>query len=476
MYRVATREGAEAAYHADAGERVQHGYVASSEDRPAVRVRQRTAVAAVVLFALGACSAEPRPSPTEVVAPRTSSPTGSPPGSPQAETVAPTSTPEQAAWVDAGSLTLSRWSTRATTIAGGRLLVVGADNICAPGGVGPESAITEVGDPLTGRWVEGGPLPRPREAFILKPLPDGSALVIGGLTDRVEGVGFQSFSSTFRFDPDTLSWQRSGDLNVARQAPLTAVLADGRILVAGGWYRDGGSQFTALRSAEIFDPETATWTTTGLMANARVRVPVGGSAATLADGRVLVISRNADRSADLSAELYDPASGQWSSAGSPRIEAGGLVPLRDGGALAISGTTFGGYPDPTISLPDPTTGRTARFDPRSGTWRDAASTLGKFTDRSFVTLADGRVLAAGGQRRNLDPGQPAFVAEAELYDPASDSWVATAPLPDQRGGATPVLLADGSVVLVGGAQGAWPGGSGSCPGSSDTAIRYMPRG
>ena len=79
-----------------------------------------------------------------------------------------------------------------------------------------------------------------------------------------------------------------------------ALLADGTVLVYGGFIRGGAG------SAEVFDPTTETWTA--------VQPPIyghaQGSATLLPDGRVLVAGTEG---ATRSAELYDPSTGMWTA-------------------------------------------------------------------------------------------------------------------------------------------------------------------
>ena len=71
-----------------------------------------------------------------------------------------------------------------------------------------------------------------------------------------------------------------------------------------------------------------------------------------------------------------------------------------------------------------------------------------------ATLADGRVLVAGGERDTcgVDYCGETYVAleAASLYDPATDTWTALPPMPEPRAGGVAVTLADGSVLIVGG--------------------------
>ena len=56
-------------------------------------------------------------------------------------------------------------------------------------------------------------------------------------------------------------------------------------------------------------------------------------------------------------------------------------------------------------------------------------------------LADGRVLVAGDNSVTID---------AEVYDPATDSWTATGPMIQPRQGHFATLLQDGRVLVAGG--------------------------
>src|SRR2546423_9243572 len=87
------------------------------------------------------------------------------------------------------------------------------------------------------------------------------------------------------------------------------------------------------------------------------------------------------------------------------------------------------------------------YDPATGTWSPAGSFD---TGRVFHTatlLADGKVLVAAGRGR--DSG---FIelASAELYDPATGTWSATGSLSTARYDHTATLMPNGIVVVAGG--------------------------
>jgi hypothetical protein len=87
-------------------------------------------------------------------------------------------------------------------------------------------------------------------------------------------------------------------MTAARDGSTATLLADGRVLIAGG-VGDSGQ----LATAELYDPATGSFSPTDSMATARA----DNTAVLLADGRVLVAGGENDASLYLaSAELYQP--------------------------------------------------------------------------------------------------------------------------------------------------------------------------
>ena len=356
----------------------------------------------------------------------------------------PSTGPGGTGWFSAGTMHFGRLNTSLVSITGGRVLAVGGGMGCvinspaAPN----ENHPAEIWDPDTSDWTAGPSLPRARAYFIAVPLPDGSAMVSGGVTSDPP----QSFSSTFRFDPDRLKWIRSGDLNTARSGPAAAILADGRVLIAGGTYMDWVTSFGRIRdldTVELFDPVEESWTKTTSMGLRVINEAVG-----LSDGRVLVIGAG-------KSEVFDPSTARWSPGGELR-SAESVVALNDGSALALN------------------EGRALRFVPETREWVPTGPMVTQNAGRrALVALADGRALAAGGVLFETFPYE--YVAAAEVYDPAADTWTTTAAMPTPRGGGTTLLLTDGSVLLAGGVAD-WPETDdlGNCGTPAVDALRFVP--
>jgi N-acetylneuraminic acid mutarotase len=435
----------------------------------------------VSLFVSGCASATrptATPAPSGSPAPSTPAPLTPPPS---ISSSAPP-TERAATWLDAGDLNEARNATHAVLVGADDILVVGSDYLtswlsaCGASTNGSDSV--ELGDPTSGVWKKTTALRSLRDEPAVVSLSDGRALLTGGAAG--EDIGWSAYSSTYVFDPTSRQWSRSGLLNTARTETAATLLLDGRVLVAGGLYLDRSApeQTRALDSGEVWDPRTGAWSRTRPMAETRI----GASAVTLADGRVLVVggSMNRERAPIelASAEIYDPASGSWNTGGALTTARSGfaLVALNDGGALAAGG--IGGLGTTRLEY----LSSIERFDPVSSTWSAAADLPVPVAGASGIRLADGRVLVAGGAMREaelIDAEAGTYVsgltADAELFDPEAGSWAATTPMPSPRAGASAVLLPDGSAVFVGGSgsEGS-PADTPGCPEADPQVVRYVP--
>ena len=270
------------------------------------------------------------------------------------------------------------------------------------------------------------PLAEGRTAASATRLADGSVLVIGG------GDQFWSvFPLTAElWDPATERFRPAGTLAEGRHSHTATLLPDGRILVAGGFAAPQGGNDVLLASAEVWDPKTETFSTTGSLEVPRA----GQAAALLPDGRVLILGGT--KTSSDATEIWDPATGAFSpgpSMGQPR--GGAAVRLDDGRVLVFGGTED--YPA-TAEVLDPAS---MSFSPTG-----PLTVRGDFTG---ALLADGRVLAIGGNgTRRGTAGQ--------TWDPATGIWTATgSPTGSYSVYQTETLLDDGRALVVSGPAEVW---------------------
>jgi N-acetylneuraminic acid mutarotase len=93
------------------------------------------------------------------------------------------------------------------------------------------------------------------------------------------------------YDPTTGSWSSTGSLGRARSLHTATLLPNGKMLVAGG-DADG----LPSNSAELYDPATGLWSSTGSLGTARS----SHTATLLPNGKVLVAGGKGNRSVELS--------------------------------------------------------------------------------------------------------------------------------------------------------------------------------
>ncbi|MGQ0824223.1 MAG: Kelch repeat-containing protein [Actinomycetota bacterium] len=183
-------------------------------------------------------------------------------------------------------------------------------------------------------------------------LTDGRVLLAGGVETKAEGTLITSVPSdrTVVYEPATDSWHAGPNLTVARDDHTASLLADGRVLIAGGetdttivHRTDGTNTFRlrdALASAEIVDVDAGTTEAVAPMRVGRRH----HAAVVLDDGRVLVAGGTgaaaSDRCRPLAAsELYDDGRDVWEPVApmhTARHEAPGFL-LDDGSALVVGG-------------------------------------------------------------------------------------------------------------------------------------------
>jgi hypothetical protein len=155
-----------------------------------------------------------------------------------------------------------------------------------------------------GSFVAVGRLMAERRNHAAVRLLDGRVLIVGGDLD-VSTDPLTLRPTAELFDPATGAFTATAPMIEGREHTAASLLADGRVLVTGGY--DGAGD--PIDSAELFDPATGAFTRTGRMTAARA----DHTATVLADGRVLVAG---GIGAGVDAELFDPATGLFTRTGS----------------------------------------------------------------------------------------------------------------------------------------------------------------
>ena len=116
-------------------------------------------------------------------------------------------------------------------------------------------------------------------------LPNGKVLLAGGFVNSVwdySGISGSDNGATL-YDSATGVFSGTGNMTANRGDHTATLLANGKVLIAGGADQDPTG--TGLASAELYDPSTGTFTQTGSMAVGRFL----HTATLLQNGKVLIV-------------------------------------------------------------------------------------------------------------------------------------------------------------------------------------------
>lgn len=248
--------------------------------------------------------------------------------------------PQTGTSTEVGETVVLRWGHVAVSLADGRVLLAGGE----PNGA---TASAEVFDPATGRSTATGSMARPRGLGATATLlADGQVLIAGGA-----GGGPDDLAELY--DPATGIFAATGRMSVPRTDFTATVLRDGRVLFAGGYSTQDVSGNPGLATnGDIYDPATGVFSPTGVM-----QVPrFAHVAALLRDGRVLIaggLDTPPLSARTRSAEIFDPATGQFELTGSLTAARGHTTAavLPNGDILVFGDANFsgGGWADPNLN-------------------------------------------------------------------------------------------------------------------------------
>jgi hypothetical protein len=331
-----------------------------------------------------------------------------------------------------GPMASGRDSATATLLKDGRVLVAGGVPVD-----GDAAASAELYDPKTGKFTPTGSMSAARQGATASLLSDGRVLVTGGMPPvgmamaianhpGIDGTGAtvvamtgpDNLNSAELYDPRTGKFTRTGSMSISRRGHTSTLLADGRVLIAGGAQSSAGGDSPALDTAETYSPATGKFTPTGTMASGHDI----HTATLLQDGRVLIAGGlNQESQVASTAELFDPLTGTFIATGSltHALQSHTATLLADGQVLVAGGyemtyeTTAAGWKVKTMGA----LASAELYNPKTGKFGDAGSMTIARLSHTATLLLDGRVLIAGG----VDPARGSYtdqlLSSAEVYEP-----------------------------------------------------------
>jgi beta-lactamase regulating signal transducer with metallopeptidase domain len=239
----------------------------------------------------------------------------------------------------------------------------GDDSLLVAGGLaGPGRFLrtAERYDAARGTFAQVGSLPEPIAGAVATTLADGRVLLTGGWTAH------GATSDAEVFEPASGRIVAVAPLLFARSGHTATLLPTGDVLIAGGT----GANRAATASAEMFDQRTLRFSAVAPMTHARSEQ----TATLLRDGRVLLAGGFDGRAGLRSTELYEPRRQRF-VAGPPMTVArarAGAVMLTDGSVLIAGGSRGASWHERLRS--------TERYDPVGHRFTAAGALLEPIVD------------------------------------------------------------------------------------------------
>jgi predicted nucleic acid-binding Zn-ribbon protein len=241
----------------------------------------------------------------------------------------------------------------------------------------------------TGEFAYSGSLAAARQRAVMASLSDGRAVIGGGALD----LWGRMVPEIEIYDSATDSFAPGGTIRTLRHSANAITLPDDRVLFIGGYPMPSSFNMGVYgaQEAELYDANTKTSTYVRM-----VKGRVGMSSVRLADGRVLVSGGYNDQYPngfviDRSLEVYAPATGAFSAAGNLATarRSHASIQLRDGRVLITGGLT--GYSGSVA------TASCELYDPAAGVVVKVIQMNAAHYGHALALLGDGRVLLVGAE-------------------------------------------------------------------------------
>jgi hypothetical protein len=310
------------------------------------------------------------------------------------------------------------------------------------GGQGASGKAATVFDPATGNTT---PVPNNFTNLFCSghaALADGRVLVVGGFDSANNIVGTADVNI---FDPTTQRWTSAPKMAYRRWYPTATTLPDGRVLVTSGATTCYGYDCLA-DVPEIYDPTTNLWAQLNI---AKLPFWYYPFAFLLPDGRVLIAGTSEQPSITRALNVNAQT---WTTV-DPVIVGGGAATMYAPGKIMKSGTSSDAG---VTNIPANNTTYVLDMTQPSPAWQQTAPMAAPRAYHNLTVLPDGTVLATGGELTLDGLSLPYAVYQAEQWSPTTQTWqtLSLGQVP-RLYHSTAVLLPDGR-VLVGGGGSVYP--------------------
>jgi hypothetical protein len=279
-------------------------------------------------------------------------------------------------------------------------------------------------------------------AFIQEPpnyqggFPNPSSPVVVHVQDNTAApIAGANVTISFNGAPPCAGATLAGTLTQQTQANGNAFFADLSVNL-------GQKGYTFAATVQNITAISTPFTVSGFCGSGGLSAARSYPTATSIKGGVLIAGGQTSAGASNAADIYDPVSGTvtgFATLVTARFWHTATM-LNDGTVLIVGGQVN--------NNPLPTLATTAElFNPGTGAFANTANAplLARSGGHTATLLADGTVLIAGGVNSN-----GVVSSEAEIYNPANQTFTAVGPMGHARYQHTATLLANGKVLIAGG--------------------------
>lgn len=270
----------------------------------------------------------------------------------------------------------------------------------------------------------------------LEQLADSRILIAGGTVAIHSGLPMANI-----FNPNTETWTVLPDMAYPRWYPTVAMLPNGNVMVIAG---ETNCDECDEPVAEIYNPSTNSWSQ---LTSAPFSFPYYPQVYVLPDGRVLVPGTVEE---PIASEVLDLNAQVWTGVGGSVVDGqSGTMYLPN--EILKEGTAFDEGDAPTRA--SVATAYVLDMTQTAPTWRSVASMAFPRTYHNTTLLPDGTVLVTGGGTTTGGTDVANAVYAAELWSPVTQTWTTLASMSAPRlYHSEALLLPDGRVLVPGGGR------------------------
>jgi N-acetylneuraminic acid mutarotase len=299
--------------------------------------------------------------------------------------------------------------------------------------------------PSASSWTKAAPAGLARQELYPEVL-DGRIYVAGGLLSPNTG-----YSAHFEaYEPTKDRWTRLATLPQARHH--IALVAEGGLIFGIGGFSGGFPNWQAQSDVYVYDPTVDRWRAGVPLPNARAEGVVAAIQGHVyyIGGRVRVsasASHFNDHADTSLVEVFDPRAGRWTRLKDAPTARNSAASAVIGGRIYVVGGRQA-LKQPDGSLRQVNVAVLEVFDPATGEW-STRSPMPQAQGGLAAAAHGGKLYVFGGEQ--WVPQQKVF-ADNWVYDPATDRWSTLPPLPTPRHGLGAATVGNRIHVFGGGLQ------------------------